>query len=135
MKRRAFLLTTYLWEYCLVSRERHLQAQLETRDVPTIHSTKLQTEPVWIVLSEVFFLSFWILSLTTCTYSLWYRGLTLHLITHTGHTRNDPSGGGTGPSQRGLSDNTQHSQETRHPCPSRNSNPLFQQSSGHRPAF
>jgi len=82
MKRWGFLLTMSLREYCLVSREQRLHAQLETRNVPTIHSTKLQTEPMWIVQSEVFFLSFCFLSLTLSTYSLWYRGLILHIITH-----------------------------------------------------
>jgi len=86
MKRWGFLLTMSLREYCVVSREQRLRAQLETRNVPTIHSTKLQTEPVWIVQSGAFFLSFFLsfcfLSLTHYTYSLWYRGLMFHMITH-----------------------------------------------------
>ena len=51
----------------------------------------------------------------------------------THHTRQDSSGRVISPSQRPLPDNTQHSQETRHPCTRRDSNPQSQQANGRRP--
>jgi hypothetical protein len=44
----------------------------------------------------------------------------LHSDTH--HTQQDYSGRGIGPSQRPLSDNTQHCTRDKHPCPRRDSN-------------
>jgi hypothetical protein len=55
------------------------------------------------------------------------------VVTHTRtHSRYDPSGRGIGPSQRPQPDSTHHS-HGRHPCLRRESNPQFQQASGHRP--
>ena len=57
----------------------------------------------------------------------------LHDHTQTHRTRQDSSGRAISPTQRPLPDNTQHSQQTRHPCPRRDSNPQSQQGSGSRP--
>ena len=53
--------------------------------------------------------------------------------TTTNHSWQDSSGRVISSSQRPLPNNTQHSQQTTHPCPRWDSNPRSQQASGRRP--